>query len=335
MRRTLLVSVAVLTAGAVFAGTALAVASPSVVTGGTSAVRQTSAALHGTVNPDGRGTAYYFQWGLTTAYGANGPLKAAGRGTKALAVLETAGGLTPGTIYHYRLVAANSAGTSVGADRTFRTAGHPPALVLTTPAAQLSSTGATLTGAVNPEGQATTWYFEWGSLSSLSQQTAPQTLGPATVPEPVSWSLQGLLAPATLYQYRLVGVHTGSATAFANTGVFMTYPAVRPYPRVTVTTTPRHRLRRPYIFQTSGTLGGPSWLPGQYACTGAVAIWFFHGRQAKSTLAAVQPDCTFSALTLFSRLRGRRPVHLRVIVRYLSSPYLAPSIAQVQPVTVG
>ena len=334
MRRKLLVFGAVLATGAVPAGGALAAASPSVTTGGTSTVRQTSAMLHGTVSPNGSATSYFFQWGTTNAYGGHGPVKSAGRGTRAVAAQETAGGLTPGTVYHYRLVAVSRAGASVGADRRFRTAGHPPPLALTTPATQLSSDGATLTGAVNPEGQATTWYFEWGSLSSLSQQTAPERLGPATSPQAVSWSLQGLLAPGTLYQYRLVGTHAGSATTDANTEIFMTYPAVRPYPRVTATTTPRHRLRRPYIFQTSGTVSGPSWIPAQYACTGGVAIFFFHGSRAKATLAAVQPNCTFSAATVFNRLRGARPVHLRVVVRYLSSAYLAPSRPRVQRVTV-
>jgi hypothetical protein len=298
-------------------------------------VHQTSAVLHGTVNPNRSPTAYYFQWGPTTAYGTNGPLKSAGRGTRGLAVQETAGGLTPGSVYHYRLVAAGPAGTSTGADRTFRTAGHPPALVLSTPATALTSSGASLTGAVNPEGQAATWYFQWGSLSSLSQQTAPQVVGPATTPLGVSWSLQGLLAPATLYQYRLVAVHAGSSTAVSNTQVFMTYPAVRPYPRVSVATRPRHRLLFPWMFQTSGVVTGPSWLPAQYACTGGVAIWFFHGSRAKSTVAPVQPNCTFSAVTAFNSLRGGRPVRLRVVTRYLSSPYLAPSIPRVQTVTVG
>lgn len=335
MRYKLLVLVGILGAGAVFPGGAQAAAAPSVATAGTAAVHQTSAVLHGTVNPNRSAAAYYFQWGLTVAYGANGRVRSAGRGSRALAVQETAGHLTPGTVYHYRLVAAGPAGTSIGADRTFRTGGHPPALVLTTPATSLSSSGALLTGAVNPKGQATTWYFQWGSLSSLSQQTVPQTVGPATTPLPVSWSLQGLLNPATLYQYRLVAVHGRSTVAVANTQVFMTYPSVRPYPRVIVKTTPRHRLQRPYMFQTSGTVVGPSWLPAQYACTGGVAIWFFHGSRAKATLATVQPNCTFSAVTVFSRLRGGRPAHLRVVVRYLSSPYLAPSVAQVQPVTVG
>jgi hypothetical protein len=66
-----------------------------------------------------------------------------------------------------------------------------------------------------------------------------------------------------------------------------------------------------------------------------VEVRFFHGARVKSTLAVVQPNCTFSAITVFSRLSGGRPAHLRVVVEYLSSPYLAPHGSRVQRVTVG
>ena len=52
------------------AGVAAAASSPSVVTGATSSVTQSSVVLHGSVNPNGKSTTYFFQWGLTTAYGA-------------------------------------------------------------------------------------------------------------------------------------------------------------------------------------------------------------------------------------------------------------------------
>lgn len=337
MRRNALVLVGIVAASGALAGAAAAATSPTVVTGGTSAVGQTSAVLHGTVNPNGSATTYYFQWGLTAAYGTNSATTSAGNGTKGVPVQATASHLIPDTTYHYRLVATSPAGMTLGADRTFKSAGHaPPAVASTTPATYLSSSGAVLTGAVNPEGQATTWYFQWGSLSSLSQQTASQTLGPATSSENVAWSLEGLLSPGTLYQYRLVAHHPGSATTYANTEVFMTYPAVRPYAQVRATTSPRHRIRLPYMFQTSGTIGGPSWMPAQYACAGTVAIRFFRGnRRVRNTLAPVGPNCTFSALSVFPRVPGGSPAPLRVIVHYLSTAYLAPSRSGTQRLTLG
>ncbi|MBV8220530.1 MAG: hypothetical protein JO325_18855, partial [Solirubrobacterales bacterium] len=51
------------------AALAIAAASPSVTTGSDSHVTDTSAELLGTINPNGNSTAYYFEWGLTAAYG--------------------------------------------------------------------------------------------------------------------------------------------------------------------------------------------------------------------------------------------------------------------------
>jgi hypothetical protein len=66
-------------------------------------------------------------------YGTSSPAKAAGHGTKAVAVQVTASGLLPGTVYHYRLTATSRFGTTIGADRTFKTAGHPPFVTFASP----------------------------------------------------------------------------------------------------------------------------------------------------------------------------------------------------------
>jgi hypothetical protein len=94
---------------------------PTVVTGGFGRAGYGSALLKGTVHPGGRPTSYVFQYGRTAAYGRATKARAAGAGTAALAAAIRARGLKPGTTYHYRVVASNPAGVSVGADRTFRT----------------------------------------------------------------------------------------------------------------------------------------------------------------------------------------------------------------------
>src|SRR5438876_2701603 len=156
-----------LCAGAlVVAPAAAAGLAPVVSTGGVTAVKTASATLTGTVNPEGEATTYYFQYGTSTAYGSTTPSPAAnaGNGTMNVDVSAAAGSLTPSTTYHYRLVATNGSGTNTGADHTLKTNAAPPA-----PAAPAVSTGgvkavktasATLTGTVNPEGQATTYYFQ-------------------------------------------------------------------------------------------------------------------------------------------------------------------------------
>jgi hypothetical protein len=80
---------AVLALGAALATGAVAASSPTVVTSTATHVGQTSAVLNGTVNPNGSSTTYFFQWGLTTAYGVNGKAHSAGSGTKVVAVHDT------------------------------------------------------------------------------------------------------------------------------------------------------------------------------------------------------------------------------------------------------
>jgi hypothetical protein len=80
----------------------------------------TSVTVSGTVNPFGLATTFYVEWGPTTAYGSRAPLGSplvagAGRGPKLIS--ETIAGLTPGSAYHYRIVAENAAGTTRGEDR--------------------------------------------------------------------------------------------------------------------------------------------------------------------------------------------------------------------------
>jgi hypothetical protein len=195
-----------------------------------------------------------------------------------------------------------------------------------------------LNGTVNPSGQGTTWYFQWGSLNSLSQQTAPQRLGPTSAFQSVSWSLQGLLNAATVYQYRLVAFHPKLPKVYGPTAIFMTYPSVRPYAQVRARTRPRHALRRPYVLTTSGTIRGPYWIPAQFACIGEVTVRVYVGtRHVRFKTARVQSNCTFSAQTLYRRLPARThaPVHLRVVVHFVSTRYLANGHPAVGHTTLG
>jgi hypothetical protein len=101
-----------------------AVVPPEVQTGAASNVTDTTADLAGTINALGDQTTYHFEYGPTTDYGSEVPAGAeavAGSPRTPRAFVQTAKGLQPGTTYHYRLVATNSAGTTEGEDRTFTT----------------------------------------------------------------------------------------------------------------------------------------------------------------------------------------------------------------------
>jgi hypothetical protein len=76
--------------------------------------------LNGYVNPNDLSTTYYFEWGITSAYGNATESQGITDGGGDLPVKAELNGLNPEAIYHFRLVAINSAGTAYGADQTFR-----------------------------------------------------------------------------------------------------------------------------------------------------------------------------------------------------------------------
>jgi hypothetical protein len=104
---------------------ALAAPTPGVRTSNASSITFSSAILFGSVNPNGLITNYVFQYGTTSGYGGQTPLAPAGNGTISIRLSQSVAGLQPGTTYHYRIVAVNSAGTANGKDRTFKTASVP------------------------------------------------------------------------------------------------------------------------------------------------------------------------------------------------------------------
>jgi hypothetical protein len=182
-------------------GAALA---PQVSTGAVTAVTTTSATLTGSVNPEGQATTYYFQYGPTAAYGSQTPVQSAGSGATSVAATATVGSLTPNSSYHYRLVAINATGTGYGSDASFKTASALPPAVTTGAVAAVTTTSATLTGSVNPEGQATTYYFQYGPTAAYGSQTPVVNAGSAATSVAATAAV-GSLTPNRTYHYRLVG----------------------------------------------------------------------------------------------------------------------------------
>jgi hypothetical protein len=105
-------------------------APPKVSTNGAREVSYGSAVLTGSVNPNGSDTSYYFQYGLTRAYGSQTTIADAGAGTKAVPVRLAVSGLQPLTVYHYRLVAVNGAGATIGDDEKLLTTKVPLSLAM-------------------------------------------------------------------------------------------------------------------------------------------------------------------------------------------------------------
>ena len=96
-------------------GTVTALPAPTVSTNRASDVAAGQATLNGHVDPNGLATTAWFQYGPTTGYGSATPATPAGADTRPVPVAAPVS-LAPNTTYHYRALASNGAGTSVGAD---------------------------------------------------------------------------------------------------------------------------------------------------------------------------------------------------------------------------
>ena len=128
-------------------------------------MKDTSATLNATVNPNGQATSVYFEYGTTTSYGFKTSPKNIGSGGNSTNVSVSVAGLAPSAVYHVRVVASSAAGSNHGSDQTFTTTGPP--VVHTGPPTGVGSNGATLTGSVDPNGHSTQWYFQYGPIDRL------------------------------------------------------------------------------------------------------------------------------------------------------------------------
>ncbi|MBA2733141.1 MAG: LamG domain-containing protein [Acidobacteria bacterium] len=197
---------------------------PAVTTMAASGISSTGATLNGTVNPNGQATTYYFQYGTTTSYGTNTTSTSAGSGSTAVAESANISGLAPSTLYHFRLVATNATGTTNGLDQSFTTSASGTApTVVTNPATAITASAATLNGTVNPNGAATTYYYQYGTTTGYGTNTASLSAGSGTAAVSVPVNISGLAA-STLYHFRLVASNPTGTTNGLNQS-FTTSPS--------------------------------------------------------------------------------------------------------------
>jgi NHL repeat len=217
-----------------------AIALPEASTGGAEAA-ETTATVHGTVNPEGPAlTQCRFEYVTEAAFEASGfsdlgsggsvpcspgfgSIPADSSDHAVSAVLE---GLTPGTRYRYRLAVANADGPSLGSDQGLFSLSPPR--IAGQKAWSLSDASATLAATVNPEDSATHYRFEWtdeadfqaeGFAAAAATPVPDGTLAAGTDGVLVFARLSGL-APGAGYRFRVVagnGVEAdqvSAATAF-------------------------------------------------------------------------------------------------------------------------
>lgn len=217
-------------------------AKPTTTTKAASGVAETTATLNGDVNPNGSSTKGYFEYGTTTAYGTKTAELSIGSGTSAVEKSQALSGLSPNTTYHYRFVANNeNPETSFGSDQTLTTIGPPQVTTGTGEPNPASGEAATLNATVDPNGQSTTYQFEYGTSSGVYTTSVPipaESVGSGMSGVPVSEEITGLTRGKTYYfrvtatnasgkvngseksftTQNVPGATTGSATKIGKTG---------------------------------------------------------------------------------------------------------------------
>ncbi len=93
---------------------------PSIGVSSATSVPGSSETLNGIVNPGNLDTAAWFEWGTTTNYGDMIEVTNLAAINADLAISSVLSNLPPTTLFHYALVATNSAGTNVSADYVFQ-----------------------------------------------------------------------------------------------------------------------------------------------------------------------------------------------------------------------
>jgi hypothetical protein len=178
---------------------------PQIQIGAPSKLGATRATLNAMVNPSEADTTYRFDYGTTAQYGLNTPASdSIGTDTQWHAGSADLTDLAPGTTYHYRVVATNVGGTTLGPDQTFTTPDRPrigqPGL------GRVSLSGATVTALVTPNLSPTTYRFEYGITTSYGTSTPESPVGSDQIPHAVSAEISGL-TPGVKYHYRVVATN--------------------------------------------------------------------------------------------------------------------------------
>jgi N-acetylneuraminic acid mutarotase len=198
---------------------------PIVTTNPATLIASFSATLNGSLNPDGLTTSVHFQYGTTTNYDFT-TANQSYTGITNRNVSASISGLIASTVYHYRIVATNSAGTTFGGDRMFTTlsaTGSP--VVASSPATLIASFSAKLNGSLDPHGLTTSVHFRYGTTTGYGLTTAPQSQNGNTYRN-ASANISSLTA-STTYHFRIVASNS-AGTRFGSDKTFTTLSGTGP-----------------------------------------------------------------------------------------------------------
>ena len=183
---------------------------PAATTGVATTITSTTATVSGVVTPNGADTTAYAEFGPASTLGQLSAGQDVGTGPAPVPVQFSLSGLAPGTTYTFHIDATNSAGTVAGSDVTFTTP-LPAPTVRSAGAVVNSTTQATVSGVVNPSGQATTYQVDFGPTANYGSSTPPQPAGSGTTGVTESTVLAGLPA-GSLVHYRYEATNASGTT---------------------------------------------------------------------------------------------------------------------------
>jgi hypothetical protein len=175
------------------------------------AITSNSATFNGEVDPNEAETSYRFEDSTDGVHWTALGDASAGSGAVEVPVTQTVNGLTGNTAYRVRLTATNAGGSSVSAQTTFSTLASAPH-VFGASASQVTGTQATLSAMIYPEGEPTTYQFQYGTSTGYGSSAPAYPNEEVDSPRKVSQRIAGL-QPDTVYHFRVVATNgTGTTT---------------------------------------------------------------------------------------------------------------------------
>ncbi len=186
----------------------------------------TTVVLGAAIDTGGAPTTYVVEYGSSGSYGARTPpatLTAVPQPGAAVPTTQevrvTVGDLQPATLYHFRFVADNGAGSDASEDKTFASGGDGPSVSSVVMRASAAASAAVVAATIDTGGLPTSYRLVYGPRYASSTPTV--TL-PA-VPRPGSWLSTRTsvritvrdLAPGRMYPFRLLAQNAAGTSTRA------------------------------------------------------------------------------------------------------------------------
>lgn len=199
---------------------------PIVTTNGATFITKNSATLRGLVNPSGRSTSGWFEYGKSYSLTNRTEQTNIGSGYADTDFIRYLANLEQNSTYYFRAVAENNCGRAQGSVLSFTTevgAGNAPA-VTTLSATDVTDTTAIFNAKINPNNSSTLFWFEWGTNLSLSSYSSTVSInaGADNILKEVS-GVPSFLSPKTKYYFRIAaqnifGTSRGNILSFTTLG---------------------------------------------------------------------------------------------------------------------